>query len=185
MTQTFSRMDASTQEQWGVIGRETMAAQPEVADHVLAMLRSLEGVTLGFGVDQFTHCLQTATLAERAGADREVVVASLFHDVGKAIGVPNHPRIAAEILKPYVRDEVYKMILVHQDFQGRHYYQHFGGDPAAREKHRDTLSAAEFALAERFADEWDQLAFDPDYDTLPLEHFEPLAREVFATPHSM
>ena len=30
-----------------------------------------------------------------------------------------------------------------------------------------------------------QLAFDPDYDTLPLEHFEPAAREVFATPHML
>jgi predicted HD phosphohydrolase len=182
-THTFTRMDESNAEQWGVIGRETMAAQPEVAEHVLAMLRSLDGVAMGFAVDQLTHCLQTATLAERAGADQEVVVASLFHDVGKAIGVPNHPRIAAEILRPYVRDEVFKMILVHQDFQGRHYYQHFGGDPSAREKHRSTLSSEEFALAARFADEWDQRAFDPDYDTLPLEHFEPAAREVFANPH--
>ncbi len=182
---TFTRMDESTQQQWSVIGRETMAAQPEVADHVIALLLSLEGVTLGFAVDQLTHCLQTATMAERAGADREVVVASLLHDVGKAIGVPNHPRLAAEILKPYVRDAVYKMILVHQDFQGRHYYQHFGGDPAAREQHRASLTAEEFALAERFADEWDQVAFDPDYDTLPLEHFEDAVREVFATPHSL
>jgi predicted HD phosphohydrolase len=185
MTQTFTRMDESNAEQWGVIGRETMANQPEVAEHVLAMLRSLEGVTMGFAVDQLTHCLQTATLAERAGADQEVVVAALFHDVGKAVGVPNHPRVAAEILRPYVRDEVFKMILVHQDFQGKHYYQHFGGDPAAREKHRATLSAAEFELAARFADEWDQIAFDPDYDTLPLEHFEPVVREVFATPRML
>ena len=184
-TQTFTRMDESTSEQWSVIGRETMAVQPEVADHVLAMLRSLEDVTMGFAVDQLTHCLQTATLAERAGADPEVVVASLFHDVGKAVGVPNHPRVAAEILRPYVRDEVFKMILVHQDFQGRHYYHHFGGDPTAREKHRATLTANEFALAERFADEWDQVAFDPGYDTLPLEHFEPLVREVFSKPHTL
>ena len=72
------------------------------------------------------------------------------------------------------------MIRVHQDFQGRHYYGHFGGDPDAREKHRDELSAEEWALAERFADEWDQKAFDPAYDTLPLEHFEPKVRQVFA-----
>ncbi len=36
------------------------------------------------------------------------------------------------------------------------------------------------ALAERFADEWDQTSFDPDYPTKPLEHFEPMVREVFA-----
>ena len=99
--------------------------------------------------------------------------------------MPNHPRIAAEILRPYVRDEVFKMILVHQDFQGRHYYHHFGGDPAAREKHRETLDRRGVRARGQFADEWDQIAFDPDYDTLPLEHFEPLAREVFATPHML
>ena len=185
MATTFTRMDESTAEQWGVIGTESVKNQGRVADRVLGMLESLSDIVDGFSTDQLTHCLQTATLAERAGADDEVVVAALCHDIGKAISVPNHPRIAAEILKPYVRDEVYKMILVHQDFQGRHYYHHFGGDPAAREKHRDRLTAEEFALAERFADEWDQLAFDPAYDTLPLEHFEPTVREVFGHPHTI
>ena len=37
-------------------------------------------------------------------------------------------------------------------------------------------------LAAQFADEWDQIAFDPDYDTLPLEHFEPKVRELFGNP---
>jgi predicted HD phosphohydrolase len=182
MATTFTRMDASTAEQWAVIGTETTNNMGRVADRVLAMLESLSDITDGFATDQLTHCLQTATLAERAGADDEVVVAALCHDIGKAVSVPNHPRIAAEILRPYVRDEVYKMILVHQDFQGRHYYHHFGGDPNAREKHRDELSADEFALSERFADEWDQIAFDPDYDTLPLEHFEPKVRQIFGSP---
>jgi predicted HD phosphohydrolase len=179
---TFTRMDESTAEQWAVIAVETVSHQDRVADAVLSMLRSLEAVTDGFAVDQLTHCLQTATLAERAGADDELVVASLCHDVGKAVGVPNHPRVAAEILRPYVREEVRWVIEVHQDFQGRHYFHHLGGDPAAREQHRGHPS---FALAERFADDWDQLAFDPAYDTLPLEHFETRVREVFAHPHSL
>ena len=33
---------------------------------------------------------------------------------------------------------------------------------------------------EQFTDEWDQIAFDPQGHTEPLEHFEPLVREVFA-----
>src|SRR3954447_4827724 len=179
MATTFTRMDESTAEQWGVIGTESFKNQSRVADRVLGMLESLSDIVDGFATDQLTHCLQTATLAERGGADEEVVVAALCHDIGKAVSVPNHPRIAAEILKPYVRDEVHKMILVHQDFQGRHYYHHFGGDPDAREKHRDELTAEEFALAERFADEWDQVAFDPDGPTEPLSHFEPKVRQVF------
>ena len=180
MTDTFTRMDESTAEQWAVIGTETMKNQSRVADRVLGLLQSLDSITDGFSTDQLTHCLQTATLAEQAGADDEVIVAALCHDVGKAISVPNHPKIAAEILRPYVRDEVFKMILVHQDFQGRHYYGHFGGNPDAREQHRESLTPEEFELAAKFADEWDQIAFDPDRETYPLEHFEPKVREVFA-----
>jgi predicted HD phosphohydrolase len=178
-TTTFTRMDQSTAEQWGVIATESVANRGRVAERVLGMLQSLEEITDGFAVDQLTHCLQTATLAERAGADEELVLASLCHDIGKAVSVPNHPRIAAEILRPYVREEVRWAIEVHQDFQGRHYYHHLGGDRPARDQYRGHQS---YALAARFADEWDQIAFDPAYDTLPLSHFEPLVREKFANP---
>ena len=176
---SFTRMDESTAEQWSVIGAETMANQPRVADEVLAMLRRLEAITDGFNTNQWVHALQTATLAERSGADTEVVVASLCHDIGKLISVFNHPEIAAAILKPYVRDEVYQAIKAHQDFQGRHYYHHFGADPDARQQYE---GAEWYGLAEQFADEWDQVAFDPDGPYEPLEHFEPMVREVFAAP---
>lgn len=155
-----------------------MANQPRVAETVLEMLRSLADITDGFATDQLTHCLQTATRAERDGADDEVVVASLCHDVGKAVSVHNHPAIAAEMLKPYVRDEVYHMIRTHQDFQGKHYYEHFGLDPDAREQYR---GEPWFELTANFADNYDQNSFDPDYDTLPLEHFADRVRKVFGT----
>ena len=174
---TFTRMDESTAEEWAVIGGEHVKEQALVADHILDLLRSLKGMVGGFNVDQLTHCLQTATRAERAGADTEMIVASLCHDIGKAISVPNHPRIAAEILRPYVSDDTYHVIRAHQDFQGRHYYHHFGGDPDAREQYRDEPW---FAQGELFADEWDQVAFDDAYPTESLEHFEPLVRQVFA-----
>jgi predicted HD phosphohydrolase len=177
MTSTFTRMDESTAEQWAVIGAETAKNQGRVADSLLDMLRSLADITDGFATDQLTHSLQTATRAERAGADDEVVFASLVHDIGKAVSVPNHPAIAAEMIKPYVRDDVYRMIKHHQDFQGRHYYAHFGADPDAREQYR---GESFFELTEQFADDWDQTSFDPDYDVLPLEHFEPLVREITA-----
>ena len=69
MATTFTRMDESTAEQWAVIGAETTKNQGRVAERVLEMLRSLSDITDGFATDQLTHCLQTATLAERAGAD--------------------------------------------------------------------------------------------------------------------
>src|SRR5690606_20414676 len=113
---------------------------PRVAEKVLGMLRELGTITDGFAVDQLVHALQTATRAERAGADEQVIVAALCHDIGKLISVANHPAIAAEILKPYVREEVYWMILVHQDFQGKHYYELLGKDPDMRQKYAEHAS---------------------------------------------
>jgi predicted HD phosphohydrolase len=173
-------MDQSTAAEWQDIVVETMQHQPRVADRVLGLLSSLEEITDGFAVDQLVHSLQTATRAEEAGASTEVVVASLCHDIGKAVSVFNHPRIAAEILRPYVGDEAFHMILAHQDFQGRHYYEYVGQDPNARDQY---AGEPWYALAEQFADDWDQTSFDPDYPTKPLSHFEPMVREVFGSLH--
>ncbi len=179
---TFPSMDVSTPEQWQQIGIETARNQPRVAESILSLMSCLEDITDGFAVNQLEHSLQTATRAELAGADIEMVVASLCHDIGKVISVANHPAIAAEILRPYVRDEVYKVILTHQDFQGRHYYHHFGLDPDLRRHYKE---APWFELAQKFADEWDQTSFDPEFKAEPLKHFEPMVREVFAQPQKV
>jgi predicted HD phosphohydrolase len=156
--------------------REDLTHVPE---RILAVLRSLEALQQGFAIDQLQHCLQTATRAERAGADLDIVVASLCHDMGKSISNANHPAIAAEMIRPWVAPDAYWVVKVHQDFQGFHYYERMGLDPMARSRHADHPA---YELAARFADEWDQTAFDPDYDTLPLEHFDPMVREVFSRP---
>src|ERR1700722_16609978 len=129
-------MDVSTREQWSEIIERTIEAQPRVARQILAMVKGLRDISGGFSGDQMQPALQTAPRAERDGADEQVIVASLLHDVGKLISVPNHPKIAAEILKPYVRHEVYCMVSFHQDFQGRYYSEHLGLPTDLREQHR-------------------------------------------------
>jgi predicted HD phosphohydrolase len=148
----------------------------EVPERILALLRSMASLHQGFAIDQLQHSLQTATRAERGGADVDMIVASLCHDIGKTISNANHPAIAAEMIRPWVSPEAYWVVKVHQDFQGLHYYARMGLDPMMRRKHQGHPA---YDLAARFADDWDQTAFDPDYDTLPLEHFEPMVREVF------
>ena len=150
-----------------------------VPERMLTILRSMRGLMQGFQIDQLEHCLQTATRAERAGADVDMIVGSLCHDMGKTISNANHPAIAAEMIRPWVSPDVCWIVKVHQDFQGMHYYERMGLDPMMRLKHRDHPS---YELAAVFADEWDQTAFDPDYESFPLEHFEPMVREVFGRP---
>ncbi len=178
-TMSFTSMDQGTPEQWKVIVTEHTSLQQQVPARIKSMLRQLEGITGGFGVNQLVHSLQTATRAERGGASEEMILASLCHDIGKVVSVPNHPAIAAEILKPYVSEQVYWVILTHQDFQGRHYYQYLGLNQEARQEHKENPN---FSLGEQFADEWDQTSFDPNYDMLTLEHFEPLIDKYFSKP---
>ena len=150
-----------------------------VPDRLLALLGMLEWQWEGMEVNQLQHSLQTATLAERAGAGEELIVAALLHDIGKVISNANHPSVSAEILRPWVSDEVHWVVRVHQDFQGAHYFAMMGIDPMIRRRHEGHPA---YELAERFVDDWDNSAFDPNFDTPPLEHFEPLVRGFFSRP---
>jgi predicted HD phosphohydrolase len=170
------RMADFSDEYQAYLERFIVADLAKVADRMLALIRCTEHLEHGHEVTQLEHMLQTATRAERAGAEPDIVVAALFHDIGKAVSNSNHPAVGAEILRPWVSDEAYWIVKVHQDFQGIHYFGRMGLDPMMRDKHRGHPS---YALAEQFVDEWDQEAFDPAYPTEPLEHFEDLVREVF------
>jgi predicted HD phosphohydrolase len=174
--QHFRRMDESNREQWAFIAEETHQAQQDVPRTIVEMLQKLGDVYGGFGVSQLHHALQTATMARRDNASDEVVLAALCHDLGKAVSIPNHGEISAAILRKYVSSDVYQVVLTHQDFQGRHYYEYFGQPSDLRQRYRNEPW---FALAERFTDDWDQAAFDPSYPVLPLKEFEPLVRQFF------
>jgi predicted HD phosphohydrolase len=172
-------MDQGKIEDWMVIGQAVGARQASMAKTIKAMLLQLEEQVDGFAVNQLDHALQTATRATRDAASEEMIVAALCHDIGKVVSVENHPAIAAEIIRPYVSRETYEIVRTHQDFQGRHYYALMGKDPEARGQY---VNESWYELACVFTDDWDQTSFDPEYDTLPLSHFEPMIDRVFAAP---
>ena len=179
---TFTCMDDATAEELAVVVSEAQIhLSDRVADRLLAQLDTLKGPTLGYQVDRYEHSLQTATRALRDGARTDMVVAALLHDVGDALAPANHSELAAAIVAPYVDEETTWVVRHHGVFQGYHYWHKIGFDRDARERYRDS---PHFDAAAHFCAEWDQQAFDPDYDTLPLEAFEPLVREVFSRPAS-
>ena len=45
---------------------------------------------------------------------------------------------------------------------------------------RSSFARSPFDACAAFCADWDQVAFDPGYESLPLETFEPMVREVFA-----
>jgi predicted HD phosphohydrolase len=133
----------------------------------------------GYQVSRLQHSLQAATRAERDGADEEMIAAALLHDIGDDLAPCNHAAIAAEILRPYVRPEVAWIVEQHGVFQAYYYAHHTGGDRHARDSLRGHRW---FNACAAFCEKWDQSSFDPDYQTLPLEHFGPLVRQVFLRP---
>ena len=176
-TEYPTRMDEFSTEYCEILARAIDEDELRTPDRVLANIRALEAIDQEFAVNQLVHSLQTATRAERAGEEVDVIVGALCHDMAKTILQANHDAIAGEMVRPYLSEEVTWMVGHHQDFQGKHYYHVLGLDPDAREQYRGHPA---FELTARFADDYDQISFDPDYDTLPLEHFEPMVREVFS-----
>lgn len=175
----FHAMTEGTQEDWSIIGEQFFAYAQGLPDRVMEHLRILEGDFGGFPVDRMTHSLQTATRAHRDGKDEEYVVCALLHDIGDTLGSYNHPDIAAAILKPFVSEANHWMVAQHGVFQGYYFFHYLGLDRDMREQFR---GHPHFEQTAQFCEKYDQSAFDPNYDTMPLSAFEPMLRRVMAAP---
>ena len=178
---TFKTMAESSQEEWELIAANNGEFSKGLADRVLAHLKLLDGDFGGFAVDRLEHSLQSATLAHRAGKDEEYVVCALLHDIGDTLGTYNHAEIGAAILKPFVSEDNHWMLEHHGIFQGYYFFHHIGLDRDMRELFRGHPA---FEHTAQFCHLFDQNAFDPDYDTMPLEAFEPMVQRVMERPRA-
>lgn len=175
----FTNMQNGTAEDWAVIGAAHQEHFSKTPAHLMDMLRSLEQVSVGFACDQLQHSLMTGTLARRDGGSDEEVAIALLHDVGKAVNIPNHGAIGAELMRPYVSEDAYHAIYNHQHFQGKYYYEFAGANPNMRDNYKDETW---YDLAVKLVDRWDAPAFDPEFEVDPLASFEPLLQTLFAQP---
>ncbi|NKB50605.1 MAG: HD domain-containing protein [Rhizobiaceae bacterium] len=147
------------------------------ADRVLEELHRQGDVSLeGYKITRLDHALQSATRAHREGADIDWVVGALLHDIGDGLAPQNHDRMSAEVIRPFVREEVSWVVEHHGIFQMLYYGHHYGWDRNARDQFKDHPS---FDACAEFCERWDQSSFDPDYEAESLEFFEPMVREVF------
>jgi predicted HD phosphohydrolase len=176
---TFTRMEDSTAADWKAIGGEFMQFATKLPDRVITHLRLLENDYGGFPVDRYTHCLQTATRALKDGRDEEYVVCALLHDIGDTLGSYNHADIAAAILQPFVSEENHWMVKHHAIFQGYYFFEHIGLNRDLRDNFK---SHPAYERTAEFCAVYDNPAFDPQGEALPLSEFEPMVRRVMAQP---
>lgn len=175
-TVSYTRMDQGTAEDYELALAKAHELRDGVADQALGLLRSLIDLRCGLQVDRHEHSLQTATRAHRDGRDEEMVVCALLHDIGDRLAPENHSQFAASVLRPYVSEDNHWMVAHHGIFQGYYYFHHIGGDRDERERFSDHPA---YGRTVDFCEKYDQRAFDPAYDTMPLAAFEPLVRRLF------
>lgn len=173
---SFTAMEHGTREDYQLVARHDREYAAQLPDRVLQWLRQMDDES-PYRISRLQHCLQTATRAERDGADHETIVCALLHDIGDILAPHNHSAVAADLLAPFVSEKNEWIVRHHGLFQGYYYFHHFGQDRNARDRYVDH---DHYAACVDFCERWDQASFDPDYDTYPLEHFEPLVRALFA-----
>lgn len=176
-TVSFTQMKDGTAEDYELLEEVEAAYASGTAGRILDYLMRLEDSYDGHQVSRLDHALQTATRAERDGADIDWVVTALLHNLGEDLAPFNHDSIAAAVIKPFVREEC-AWVCEHHGIFGMVYYAEFqGSDSDIRERYR---KHPYYQAAVDFCERWDQASFDPGYDSLAYDYFVPMVHEVFA-----
>ena len=178
-TVQFTRMEDGTREEYEFLDRMEDDYKAELPDRILEALAKLEHSISGYQISRLEHCLQGATRAHRAGESDEMIVAVLLHDIGDELATYSHSEMAAAILRPFVSERLYWIVKHHGVFQMYYYAHHCGGDRNSREIYRDHPW---YQDAIDFCHLYEQNCFDPEYDSEPLQFFEPILRRVMSQP---
>ena len=179
-TVDFTQMQNGTKEEYEFLDGMEKEFCVGLSDRLLDALRAIKHGISGYKVDRLEHSLQGATRAFRDGKSEEYIICVLLHDIGDELAPYSHSEMAAAILRPFVSEKMYWIIKHHGIFQLYYYAHHIGGDRNAREVFKDNPW---YQDAIDFCHLYDQNCFDPDYNSEPLEFFEPMLKRFVAQPN--
>jgi|TARA_B110000116_G_scaffold246777_1_gene238753 predicted HD phosphohydrolase len=172
----FTEMKNGSKEDYLLLDKYEKEYIAGTADRIIKFLKTYNETLEGYQVNRLEHSLQAATRALRDKASEEMVVATLLHDIGDDLAPLNHSEYAAAVLKPYVSEKTYWILLMHGEFQTYYYAHHFGKDRNKREQYKNHEYYEDCI---KFCENWDQSSFDPNYKSLTLKDFEPLIKKIF------
>ena len=181
-------MEAFRRDDWQLLNSQRAPYLAErQADEILAMLESSKDApSFGYQVNNYLHCLQTATMVMEAGHDEEDIVVALLHDIGFVACPDWHGEFAAALLGAYVSERNVWMLRRHTIFQQLHiheYHDHSEEEEAAYHNEREKWRGhPHFEWAAEFIERFDQVAISGSRPTAPIEVFRPMVQRVFARP---
>ena len=111
-TVKFTEMKKGSKEDYELLAEYEKNYVNELPDRILESLKNLDNSVDGYQVTRLEHSLQSATRAEKDGADEEMIVATLLHDIGDSLAPYNHSQLIAAVLRPYVSEKVHWIMSV-------------------------------------------------------------------------
>ena len=177
-------MDDYRADDWALMNRQREEyLEEQQAVQVLEMLKaSRHAPTFGYLINNYEHCLQTATRLHQDGHDEETVVTGLLHDMGFVVCPHNHGQFAADLLRPYLSEKNLWALEHHEIFQRVHLHGYYETeDPAFINERERWREHRHYDWTVEFVERYDINAIDPGVESLPIEFFEPMVRRVFAT----
>ena len=169
-------MKNGSREDYELLEKYEKNFERKTADRLLKYVASQTTTLEGYQITRLEHSLQAATRAYKNGESEEMVVATLLHDIGDDLAPMNHSQYAASIIRPYVSEKTYWIILHHGLFQTYYSAHHLGGDRNVRDKFKDHKYYQDTV---DFCEKYDQSSFDPNYKSMSLEEFEPMVKKIF------
>ena len=175
------KMDDLSAKDWDNLSKYRKIYQKEEqAKQALSILESQKDApSYGFRINNYRHCLQSATMVMRDGGNEEDIVVALFHDIGFVVCPDNHGEFSASLLANYVSDKHYWMLCHHAAFLDYHAKTHPKSNPNTREKYQ---GHPYFEYTANWVERYDQTSIQTQYDTAPLEFFKPMVFRIFDRP---
>lgn len=181
LSESQSKMEDLNSSDWDNLSAyRKLYQKEEQAKQALSLLEvQKDAPSYGFRINNYRHCLQSATMVMRDGGDEEEIVVALFHDLGFVVCPDNHGEFSATLLANYVSDKHYWMLRHHAAFLDYHVQEHPDSNAEAREKYR---GHPYYEYTATWVERYDQTSIQSNYDTAPLDFFKPMVYRIFNRP---
>ncbi len=100
-------------------GRSLLGREQSLLDHLMSLLQQTDEHTYGEDVSMLAHGLQSAARMSELGADDDLILAALMHDIGHLLGPAgkhgyhDHAEAAANLLRPWLPAPIVEPIRLH------------------------------------------------------------------------